>query len=823
MFERFLPVQDPVLIFALLMLIALAAPLISNRFKLPGIIGLIVTGVLLGPHALGVLERGYEIQLLGTVGLLYIMFLAGLELDRIQFIRHRHHSLVFGILTFSVPLFFGSLIARYILELSWEASILLASMFSSHTLLTYPIASRLGISRQRAVTTTVGGTILTDTAALLVLAVIAASHKGGAGIFFWSRLIAYMVVYTAMVMVILPRLGRWFFRNIATDGVVAFTGVITAVYLCAYLAYMAGLEPIIGAFLAGLILNSFIPEKSALMNRIQFVGHSLFIPFFLISVGMLVNVRVLFSGNQTAVIASMMVFAGITTKWLAAYFTQKILRYTLEEGGLIYGLSVNQAAATLAAVLIGYNIGIFNEPILTGTIVMILVTSLAGSWITDRYARKVAFKEEQEPRQASDDPYRILIPLANPQTVEELVNLAMLIRIRNSQEPLYPLRIVQSGDNIDERIIEAEKLLGQAVVQALEADIPVTPVTRVAMDVATGIQQAIMDLRISTIVMGWKGSASSHSRIFGRNLDLLLDNSTQMVVISRCLVPINTMKRVILAVPPLIDHQPGFAAAIKSIKILTHQLDASLLTVSASATMDTAKLIAQNVSPKVRESFVQLETWDGLLPWLKETLNEDDLFILVSVRKGRLAWQPNLNRIPRLISQQFPGINYVIMYPPETAWAEAAGEHEAKTMQMSFLPASHVQLDLGGSDISQAISYLLSQAFSDKEVIKNITGILTAMAKTEPLELAPGILLLHTHISEIQSSTAFLGINKEGWKLPNTTEDAKALFVLLSSKDATPDVHLKALAELVRPLQHIRSAEQLIKITSVNEVLNMYK
>ena len=823
MLRELFPAQDPVLIFALLMLIALLAPLVSFRLKLPGIIGLIVAGMMLGPHALGVLERGYEVQLLGGVGLLYIMFLAGLELDRVQFIRHRYHSLVFGLMTFSIPLVFGSLMAHYLLAFDWKAAILLASMFSSHTLLTYPIASRLGLPRQRAVTTTIGGTIITDTAALLVLAIIAAMHKGDTGVFFWPQLFIRMIIYVAAILIILPRLGKWFFRNIATDGVVAFSGVIAAVYLCAWLALIAGLEPIIGAFLAGLILNIFIPEKSALMNRIQFVGHSLFIPFFLISVGMLVDLRMLFSANQALVIALAMVLAGIITKWLAAFSTQKILKYTPEEGKLIYGLSVNQAAATLAAVIVGYNIGIFGEVVLTGTITMILVTSLVGSWVTDRFAYKVALKEEEEPYKDSAAPQRILIPLANPHTAAELMSLAILLRQRNSREPLYPLTVVQSGERIDERVANAEKLLGHAVVQALEADVPVTPVTRVATDTIVGIQQAALDLRISTIIAGWQGDVSSRSKVFGRILDSVLDNSAQMALISRCLAPINTTKRVVLAVPALIDHQPGFAIAIRAIKTLAHQIDASLLTVSVPETLERIRQVVRSNLPKIHESDVQLEKWADLFPWLKKALSQDDLLIVMSVRKGRLPWRPNLHQIPRLISQELSKINYLIVYPPERFWGEELSARENKEILSSFFPVEHIRLDLSERSVSEAISCLISPAFTrNQAAVKKIADKLTQMAESEPIELSPGIILLHAHISEIQTCIAFLGVNKKGWKLPHVTQKVQALVILLNSKFAPPELHLKALADLVRPLRHFHNAQELMRLTSPEEVIKMF-
>jgi Kef-type K+ transport system membrane component KefB/mannitol/fructose-specific phosphotransferase system IIA component (Ntr-type) len=824
MFDQFLPVRDPVLLFAVLMLIALIAPLLSGKLKMPGIIGLIVTGIVLGPHGLGMLERGSEIQLLGAVGLLYIMFLAGLELDRVQFLRHRHHSLVFGVLTFSVPLVFGSLMARYLLGFTWEASVLLASMFSSHTLLTYPIASRLGLSRQRTVTTTIGGTIITDTAALLVLAVIAALHKGEPSLFFWSLMFSYMIIYVAVTLFILPRLSRWFFRNIATDGIIAFTGIVAAVFISAYMAYVAGLEPIIGAFLAGLILNSFIPERSALMNRIQFVGHSLFIPFFLISVGMLVNIRELFSGIEAITIATGMVLAGIITKWVAARSTQRLLNYSPEEGMLIYGLSVNQAAATLAAVLVGYNIGIFGEAVLTGTIIMIMVTSLVGAWLTDRYARKVAFKEEKEPDRSSAAPHRILIPLASSRTADELMNLAILLRRRSSHEPLYPLTVVQSGSNADERVADAEKLLGHAMVQALEADIPVVPITRAAIDTAIGIQQAMVDLRVSVVVAGWPGNVSSRSSVFGRTLDSVIDNTGQMVFVSRCLSPINTTKRVVVAVPPLMDRQPGFATVIRAVKTLAHQLDASLLTVSVPSTMEKARDIVRNNLPRVQEADEQFEKWEDLLPWMKNSLDKNDLFVMASVRKGRLAWQPNLNKMPRLISEQMKELNLVFVYPPELICDREDVDREPRSVsRLLFFPPEHINIDLRGTDVHQAIARMLRPAFGEKVTVsKKITAILSRMAEKDPMELVPGAVLLHAHISETNVPTAFLGINPEGWKLPEVSKDVTTIFILLSSKDASPELHLKALADLVSPFHRSHSVEKLSGVRSVEEVIKMF-
>lgn len=824
MLDQILPVTDPVLMFAILMFTALLAPRLAERAKLPGIIGLIVAGIIIGPYGAGLLERANEIELLSTIGLLYLMFLAGLELDLDQFIRHRHHSLVFGLLTFSIPLAAGTLMGHYLLNFSWSAAVLLSTMFSSHTLITYPLASRMGLARQRAVTTTIGGTIITDTIALLFLAVIAALHRGGASVGFWGRMGGSMFIYAAAVIVFLPRLARWFFRHIASDGIIAYTGVISAVFICAHLAHVAGLEPIIGAFLAGLTINRFIPENSTLMNRIQFIGYSLFIPIFLISVGMLVNVRLFLTGGEAAMIAGSMVAAGIITKWMAATASRKILSYTRDEGMLIYGLSVNQAAATLAAVMVGYNIGIFSAHVVTGTVVMILFTSLAGSWLTDRYSRKVALHEEGRSYSPSDAPQRILVSLANRETAEELVNLAKLIRQSNSDEPLYPMSVVEAGSRAEERIAGAEKLLANAVVKSISSDIPVVPITRAAIDVPSGVLQTMTDLRISTAIFGWGGRVSSHSQTFGHKLDIVIEKSRQMILISKCSESINTVKRIVLAVPPLIERQPGFERCARTVKTLTQQLGASLVTVAASSTMEEVMPVIKRLPPNLMGQNIRLDQWEDLLPWLgKNVSSENDLVVLLNVRKGRLAWRPRNNKMPRLLTNQQPNINLVVVYPPEIRDENVSEpESEASTDAGELLPIRNIEVGLESTSISESISRLIQNEFpAQPEVVNNVTEYLTHLCETEPAELAPGIVLLHAHIPEVQHPTAFLGVNSDGWEISHTTQAPKALFLLLSPKDASPEVHLKAMAELIQPLRDAELVEQVMQAESAEEVLGL--
>lgn len=350
-----LPLKNPVLLFALILFIILFAPIILNKLRIPHLIGLIIAGAIIGPNGFNLMERDMSIILFGTVGLLYIMFLAGLEIDLADFKKNSTKSLVFGLLTFLIPMGLGTAAGIYLLDFSIPTSVLLASMFASHTLIAYPIVSKLGVAKNRAVNVTVGGTMITDTLALLVLAVIAGMQTGEINQEFWIRLGVSVLLFALIVMLLFPIIGRWFFKRF-DDNISQYIFVLGMVFLGSFLAELAGIEAIIGAFLAGLALNRLIPHTSPLMNRIEFVGNALFIPFFLIGVGMLINYKAFISDIQTLKVAAVMTVIALSSKFIAAFFTQKIFRYNSDERRLIFGLSSAQAAATLAAVLVGYNI-----------------------------------------------------------------------------------------------------------------------------------------------------------------------------------------------------------------------------------------------------------------------------------------------------------------------------------------------------------------------------------------------------------------------------------------------------------------------------------
>lgn len=660
-----LRVSDPVAVFALVAFLILLAPIVMGRWQLPGTIGLLLAGALLGPNALGVLARDQSFILFGTVGLLYIMFTAALEIDMVVLRRSKFHSMVFGLLTFAIPQSLGTVVGHYLLGFDWPAAILLGSLFASHTLLAYPIASRLGIARDTAVTTAVGGTIITDTLALLVLAVIAGSIRGEVDEFFWYRLVFSLGLYVLAILYGLPKLARWFFRNVGRDGVTEFVFVLAVVFGCASLSHAAGSEPIVGAFLAGLALNRLIPHNSPLMNRIQFTGEAIFVPFFLLSVGMLLDVRVFLTGWRAWLVSVAMLVTVIATKWLAAQISSKILGYNSAQARVVFGLSVAQAAATLAATVVGYEIGLFDDAVVNGAIVMILVTCVIAPWHVERYGRKMVENMTDSPEPTAAGQQRILTALSERAPSHHLLDLAMLLRKPEEGQSIYPITVVQDNGDTSVQVSSAERVLGDAVGYLSQAEVPSTPLTRIDLNLASGILKARRELNATEVLMGWSEQSRAPEFFFGSLMENLLRDRDFSLVVLRPREPLNTTRRMLLAVPPEADLEPGFNNGVRLIKRLSRQLSVPALVMTSGKGADRMLKRMRALTPDCDLSLGKTESWPTLPQTLKEQYRDGDLIVLMGARRGGLAWMHAMTRQPEEIAELFPKSNLLLLYAGE--------------------------------------------------------------------------------------------------------------------------------------------------------------
>jgi Kef-type K+ transport system membrane component KefB len=670
-FEISLPLTNPVIKFLLILAIILFAPIVLNKIKIPPLLGLIIAGAIIGPHGFNLMERDSSIILSGTAGLLYIMFLAGLEIDLADFKKNSSKSFVFGMYTFLVPMGLGILAGRWVLELSWASTILLASMFASHTLIAYPLISKLGVAKNKAVNITVGGTMITDTLALLVLAIIVGMTTGEVNTEFWIRLSISILLFGLIVIVLFPLIGRWFFKRF-DDSVSQYIFVLMMVFLGAVLAELAGIEAIIGAFLAGLTLNRLIPHTSPLMNRIEFVGNAIFIPFFLIGVGMLIDYSVFFKDWETIKVGAVMIVVATLAKFIAAWLTQKTYKLSVDERSIIFGLSNAQAAATLAAVLVGYSIVIGETPtgepirllgenILNGTILMILFTCTIASFVAQRGAKNIALAEAYG---TLDNEYlleeKILIPINNIENTDELVNLGVIIKSSKNKDGLYALNIIynQYNDGSADKI--ANKILTRATVTASATDTILHGLLRYDLNIVNGIISVVKERKITDLILGLHESKGISDSFLGQLSEGILSKCDTTTLIYKSVQPLATIKRHVVIVPSRAEKEIGFPYWLVKLWNIAKNSGAKL---SFYATEETLKFIKDiHLKYPIEAQFTECDNWLEFLK-LSQEFHKDDNIIVVLSRKNNPSYQNSMVEIPKYLNERFKQNSFIIIYP----------------------------------------------------------------------------------------------------------------------------------------------------------------
>ena len=664
-----LPFKEPVIVFTLLISIILVAPILFKKFRIPGIVGLIVSGIIIGPHAFNLVEFGESIKLLSTAGLLYLMFLAGLELDTRELIRTRQKSLAFGTLTFLIPLIFGFIVAYFLLTFSFLASLLIASMFSTHTLISYQIASRLGIMRSEVVNITIGGTIITDTAVLVMLAFISAASKDTLTLFFWVKTLLSISAFSFLILWGVPKASSWFFKNLEGESGSQYVFVLAMLFISGLLARLAGIEPIIGSFLAGLALSNLIPRTSALMNRVAFIGNNLFIPIFLISVGLLVDISIFFEGTKALIFAVTMVIVAVASKFIAAWVVQKIFHYTRTERQVIFGMSVSHAAAIIAVVVVGYNLGLIKLEVLNGAILIILVSCLIGSFVTERAGRQLALEESAKLPVLAEKEERILVPVSNPATIETLIDFAILIRQEYTETPLYMLSVVPDNEFAQEQILRNKKMYESAISHAAASETDVKHISRVDLNVANGIAYSAKELMINKVVLGWNGRMTTADFFFGSIIEKLIMSTEKMVIVVKSTRPLFSTKRIVVLLPRNAEFEAGYSAYIETIGILAKRLSASIVFIALQKTVRQMEAQMTMSLHNIKTEFIAYHSSHPIAE-IANLITENDLYIVVAARLTTLSYNHYIMHVPRDLARFNEKNNFVILYPEQSGLNE---------------------------------------------------------------------------------------------------------------------------------------------------------
>jgi Kef-type K+ transport system membrane component KefB len=667
-----LPLKNPVIIFSLVLFIILFAPILFKKIKVPHIIGIILAGVIVGPYGTNLLSRDSSIVLFGTVGLLYIMFLAGIEIDLKEFKKNKLKIVVFGITTFLLPFVLGTLASYYILGYGKLTSILLAAMFSTHTLVSYPIVSKFGVTNNRSVALTIGGTLITDVLALVILAIVVGMTKGEVSSTFWVTLGISSVIFGAIVFFIFPLIIQWFFKR-NQDSISQYIFVLAIVFLASFLAEAAGLEAIIGAFFAGLVLNNYVPHSSPLMNRIDFVGNALFIPFFLIGVGMLVDFNVLFMGWGALKVVGVISVVAIGTKYLAAWITQKSFKLSADEGKMIFGLSTSRAAATLAIVLVGYNIIIgetpggepihlLDEDILNGTILLILISCAISSFVVEKAAHNLALKEAEEAGE-EETGEKILVALNTPETVDELIDFALMLKPKKSNVPVYALNIISDDSSKESSQYQGKKMMDKAMKQAAASENTIIPLTRFDINTSNGIIYTIKEQNITDVLIGINNDPKQKD-FPGPITESILKRSGETIFLYKAHQPFNTLKRMVVAITSNAELEPGFhhwlnrVSTIAKAGALPIHFFANELTIQELGKSNKYAQIQAEVSYKL------LPDWQDFLIMSGE-LKVNDFFVIISSRRGYISYNESLEKIPYYLSKYFNQYSSLIIYPKQ--------------------------------------------------------------------------------------------------------------------------------------------------------------
>lgn len=667
---EYFPITDPTLIFFVVLLIILFAPIIMGKLRIPHIIGMVLAGVLLGQYGLNILVRDDSFELFGKVGLYYIMFLAALEMDFEVMKKKREHLVIFALLSFSIPFAVTYIVSTYILGYQPISAIMLSCIMASNTLISYPIVSRYGLQRKPSVMLSVGETMIALFLALVVIAAVVSVGGDGGGIMFWIWFVVKILAVCFFLAFAIPRLTRWFLRRYS-DAVMQFIFIMAILFMSAVLTDAAGLEGIFGAFLSGLILNRYIPHLSALMNRIEFIGNALFIPYFLIGVGMLINVRVLFNGGEIIAVVAAIVFFGTFGKAIAAYLSCYLCRLPLSSGHMMFGLTSAHAAGAIAILMVGmkmeeaHGLEIVDDNMLNGVIIMILVTCIISTFVTERSAQGITLRDkDMASEDTHNDDEKILIPMKYPEYAERLVNMAILMRNPKLNRGLVGLNVVYDDEKMAKNQEAGRLLLDRMTKVAAAADVKMETQVRVAANIANGIKHAFKEFHASEIIIGMHTHKEVSTKFWGQFHQSLYNGLNQQIMMVRLIQPINTIRRIQVAVPSRAQFEAGFYRWLERLARMADSLECRIQFHGRGDTLQLIRQYINNRHPEARADYSEMYHWVGL-PKLAGTIADDHLFVVVAARKGTVSYKNALERLPEEITKFFTGKNIIILFPDQ--------------------------------------------------------------------------------------------------------------------------------------------------------------
>lgn len=672
-----LPLTNPILIFAVVLLVILFSPLLLNRLKVPPLVGLVLAGIALGPSGFNVLSNDDSFHLFGNVGLLYIVFMAGISVEISDFKKYLTRGSFLGFVSIAVALALALVAGTVFLHFGTATSVLLAGMFASQTLVAYPVINRFGLGARRSVRIATVSSILTVTVSLIFLTVVSDEFTVLEGLLPWLTEGAKILLFAVVVFWAFPKIAHSFFKRF-DDSILQYIFVLSLVFFGAFIAQMAGLEDVVGAFLVGVAINRLVPKISSLMDRLEFVGTALFIPFFLISAGMVINFRVLGKGVESWLVVMVMAVVPIITKWIAAGTTRRIFSMDKNEGRMMFGLSNGQAGITLVLMMIGYTTALpdgsrlLPDSVMMGTVVMILVSGTVSMLVTENAARRMLAVRARRAEDAVGERRRerIMFTVANPHTLDYLVDLSLAIKHPKSKEDLYALRVVTDNDEAQQE--QGSFLLQQAAKVASVSDQWVERISRYDVNVASGILYSAKEYAITDIVIGLHQKLKSRDTLFGLMTEMLLKGVRCSLYIYKPAFKLKQTARLVVFLPRKAELEAGFVRCFAHVVNITRQQHIPLMIYSTPETRAVV-MHRRSLHQGVAVDFFLYHSEEELSP-LTSKANGNDMCVFFAARPGAISFHEPFDNLTAEAVQSDCEHNVLVIYPEQYERSEHADE-----------------------------------------------------------------------------------------------------------------------------------------------------
>ena len=624
-FQQLFPLTDSIWICFVILSLVLFVPILCKRLRFPQIAGLILTGTIIGTGLLNILQITPEISFFSRIGLLFIMFFAGLGIDLEEMKRNKVWGIIFGILTFAIPWALCYLSCVWLLRLSASTSAILACLMGSHTLISYPIISRYGLGRRKSVTISVAGALVAILLALIVYAVMMSTHGNSDFNPYWF--VMKIAVYISAVIFIYPRIARDFFSRV-TNSFSHFIFVMILLALSCGLAQLIGLDSIVGAFLAGIVLNRYIPKSSPLMNRLDFVGNTLFVPLFLLGTGLMIDLGGM-TGNWLFLTAFAVLFiVGTFGKWLAALIVQKANGFTSNDRRVVFGLSASHAAGALAIAMGAYAGGLMDNTTLSATVLIVLFSCILSNIITEK-AADVLHQDNISDASGADS--RLMVMLTGSNTLQALMDTAITLYDKNSPE-LVGLYVTINGEHAPKYMQDGKGRLEEASRIAASADVPFIAHNRLGNNIIDSILHASNEFSADRMLMGLPLRHSIDLPYLDNIISPLNDGFNGQIALQRFVTPMNTIRRIVVLVPGPVLQDDAFEKCMESIYRITMAIGCATEFYGKDQPISAVRGTGLNFSSG-RVSYNEVsETAD--MHWVISGLQSDHLLIIVGPRES---------------------------------------------------------------------------------------------------------------------------------------------------------------------------------------------